>query len=677
MLGLTRGFMYAGVPRVVVSLWSVSDRGTSELMQRFYWALSEGGASPPTALRAAQISMLGEEKWHDPYYWAPFVLQGEWLSPREAAGGIEEDAIGGGSQIGDDPDFPIPFCRDYTEPWKTRICETLFRLRHPPHDSAEDTTRGAQPPPSPSQSSHLLFLSGIDAVTGEPAHPPVDEMALARQILERRRDWSEERELRWSHEQFKDRGVDRRPMPDVDPRNLASSGWAVVFAKDTPGDVRDALSRLLRHRKKQATSKEEDYYQELEYEPGESKRDFFSRLDVEPGPAHPRNLPYYLLLVGDPDQIPYRFQYLLDMQYAVGRIHFDRVEDYEAYADNVVEAERGAVDVRPEASFFGVGHPEDAATQQALEKLVHPLVRDLAKDRPNWPIRTVRPATKENLGKLFGGGETPAFAFTSAHGLRFPSGHPLQETHQGALICEDWLCGPPSLDGCFAAPDIKSEARFRGLIAFLFSCYSAGTPEKDNFPLAPFRNPRLAPNAMLSPLAKRLLAHPGGGALAVLGHVDRAWTRSFSSTSDKNGYLHFLALLEFLLDGHPIGSAMDWMNERFAEISTELTDLLDGPRRALEGENEDSVASLRRVVDLWRVNNDARNYVILGDPAVRLAMGNVSSDHGENTGSSAQRSGQRLPLAEVLERIKGRQPAELEIDLAKTVRMTREGGKIS
>ncbi len=78
ILGLSRGFMYAGTPRVVVSLWNVSDEGTAELMKRFYDAHLRRGIRPSEALREAQRSMLGEARWQAPYYWAAFVFQGDW-----------------------------------------------------------------------------------------------------------------------------------------------------------------------------------------------------------------------------------------------------------------------------------------------------------------------------------------------------------------------------------------------------------------------------------------------------------------------------------------------------------------------------------------------------------------------------------------------------------------------
>jgi CHAT domain-containing protein len=78
LVGLTRGFMFAGAPRVVASLWKVSDKATAELMKRFYQKMLKDGLRPAAALRDAQVSMLKERQWSAAYYWAGFVLQGEW-----------------------------------------------------------------------------------------------------------------------------------------------------------------------------------------------------------------------------------------------------------------------------------------------------------------------------------------------------------------------------------------------------------------------------------------------------------------------------------------------------------------------------------------------------------------------------------------------------------------------
>jgi CHAT domain-containing protein/Tfp pilus assembly protein PilF len=78
LVGLTRGFMYAGAARVVVSLWSVNDKATADLMATFYERMLKRGERPAAALRAAQVEMWKQKQWQSPYYWAAFTMQGEW-----------------------------------------------------------------------------------------------------------------------------------------------------------------------------------------------------------------------------------------------------------------------------------------------------------------------------------------------------------------------------------------------------------------------------------------------------------------------------------------------------------------------------------------------------------------------------------------------------------------------
>ena len=70
--------MYAGAPRVVASQWKVDDWATAELMKQFYRGMLKDGMRPAAALRAAQVAMSKQKRWQAPYYWAGFVLQGEW-----------------------------------------------------------------------------------------------------------------------------------------------------------------------------------------------------------------------------------------------------------------------------------------------------------------------------------------------------------------------------------------------------------------------------------------------------------------------------------------------------------------------------------------------------------------------------------------------------------------------
>jgi len=103
LVGITRGFMYAGASSVVASLWKVDDEATAELMKQFYINLLRGGMTPASALAAAQNSIRQQDRWRSPYYWAAFTIQGDSQSAikptRAASGHAFENTVVAGSLL--------------------------------------------------------------------------------------------------------------------------------------------------------------------------------------------------------------------------------------------------------------------------------------------------------------------------------------------------------------------------------------------------------------------------------------------------------------------------------------------------------------------------------------------------------------------------------------------------
>ena len=127
----------------------------------------------------------------------------------------------------------------------------------------------------------------------------------------------------------------------VDPLDPADARWGVVFHPDTPADVRAALQPLIRHRAAQC-GYADPQQAVLEARRGEDPYAFRLRHGQGHGDVDPQKLPYYLLLVGPPTQLSWRFQYGLDAQHAVGRLDFPDAAGYGAYARHLIAHESPA-----------------------------------------------------------------------------------------------------------------------------------------------------------------------------------------------------------------------------------------------------------------------------------------------------------------------------------------------
>jgi hypothetical protein len=472
--------------------------------------------------------------------------------------------------------------------------------------------------PSPAVRTLATAFNGLDGTTGDPLFPPmsIDELA-GMATGPRQESPSFLRELRRLWQRISDFSF--TPMEGIDPWNLAEAGWGLVTVHGADPAVLDALRPLRELRREQAGERYRELVGPEAYRPGESKLEFLARHGVGPGPVDPEKVPYYLLLVGSPEEIPFQVQYQLDVQHAVGRIAFDTVEEYARYAERVVAAERGDCSARQEAVVVGVSAPGDQATEQSRRLLAEPLAGQIRREAPEWQVATVlgAKATKDRLLEILTRGRgAPALVFTASHGVGFPEpGDPRQRDQQGALVCHAEREEQAWEDRILSGLDLPDDCSPGPMILFTFACYGAGTPHQNSFRHRRGGKPEpdiVAPVPFVARLPQRLLGHPAGGALAVVGHVDRAWGYSFIWPGAGAQTEVFASTFRRLLGGCPVGHALEFFDTRYAEISTELEQV----RQDIHyGSAPDPAA----VAGLWTANNDARSYILLGDPAVHLA----------------------------------------------------------
>jgi hypothetical protein len=479
-------------------------------------------------------------------------------------------------------------------------------------------------------SDDLIVVNGINGTTGQYLLKPMT-LAEATEKARGKRPPADHQEPLAAAAERAEAGRKFALPVGKDENKLQDVGWGVVFTPGTRAAVRQALKPLLDHRHKEATDK---LYKELDYQPKETCEAWLRRHNVSGPNVMPSKVPFFLMLVGGPEEVPFDFQYLLDLNYAVGRVAFDNVEDYGRYAEAVVAYETAArVDNTRDVVFWGTQHAGDAATQLSSTSLIKPLFEGIpavpasagqpGEDAvpPMTELFTFRSrclrghgqATKANLLEVLHSRQKapPSLLFTASHGMGWPRGDARQRPASGALLCQDW----PGFGGVkpqhyLTAAEVEADARLRGMVAFIFACYGAGTPQHDPFLKDPSGGPvEVADAPFVSALGQRLLA---GGALAVVGHVERAWTYSIRPRGVAPQLQPFSNFIGHALGGERIGNGPLDFSERYATSSTALLSRLDPslPAAKLPTDPE--------LVSAWIERNDAQNYVVLGDPAVRL-----------------------------------------------------------
>ncbi|NNJ10155.1 C1 family peptidase [Chloroflexales bacterium ZM16-3] len=514
-----------------------------------------------------------------------------------------------------------------------------------------------------------LYPNGIDGVTGKPLLQ-IDASTASR-LAQGLEPEPQEMTNLYKNKQIDASGGHFGTVAGIEQTRVEEARWAVVVSAVDSVDVIKSLWPLIQHRMKQMGYTKLDFnFQSgdtdcgkwlgrhsdgfkktlsnawgevppvLVARPGERVNAWLARHGVAQGPVDPkRGVPFYLMIAARPGPlndadkafIPLNFQYELDIFWGVGRLIFSdasgqhRLDDYKSYAERVVAWESradAASRLSKEIAFFGTRHEEDTSTIRSADELIVPLV-DWTKTEKlptekgfKSTLYLSEQATRSNLEKLLSASKPPALLFTASHGIGLPLSDDRLVMHQGSLVTADFTgFGSIKREHWMAGEDLDgmAGANVEGMIAFLFACYGAGCPQKDEFLFdANKQRPTIAPFPFMAQLPQRLLTK---GALAVLGHVERAWTYSFSGTEagTTRQVQPFQDVLGRLMQGRPAGDATDQFNVIQGARSMTLTEELEA---ITYGATPDPTLLSR----LWMARNDARNYALLGDPAVKLAM---------------------------------------------------------
>jgi hypothetical protein len=341
--------------------------------------------------------------------------------------------------------------------------------------------------------------------------------------------------------------------------------------------------------------------------------------------------PYYLLIIGNPQKIPFGFQCMLHTVAAVGRIFFENLQEYKAYFDKVISAENGKFNQKPSLSIFAPNH--DDATQMTAEQFAESLVAWKPEYKPVYSINHTidrkdepnKKATKElclnQLSK-----ESLGLFFFFGHGVFDDRNDPT--LNNGALYCPQK--NNSNLDikrDTISATDIKPDGSYlRNGILYQYSCFGYGTPAISTIDhwLYERGGNRISKNDSLSALPKKLLSLKYGP-LAYIGHMDAALvfegTKKTAPASDQLEPIQW-AIESFLNLNRTIGYSLQQLRDNHLRLNDIAVMQLNSNRQKGMLEYILSLGHKERVEFIVTMLHliDVKNFMILGDPAVRLPI---------------------------------------------------------
>jgi len=353
--------------------------------------------------------------------------------------------------------------------------------------------------------------------------------------------------------------------------------------------------------------------------------------------------PYYLMLLGDMHHTALELQHALSNDALVGRVHFADeggevdLARYAAYADKVVRYARYAT-AEPAADLLYYVAPDgSAATNLGRSKLIDPSFEKSTEALAGGKSKaaSVRNLEADTVSELLEGtgGARPSVLLSVSHGLGAPrrgwKSEEEQWRRQGAM-----MIGPGEV---LDAERLHDQSFLPGGMWFFTACFGMGTPRESAYHpwLSELRKadafsgdvnavlanlPKPNERGFLAALPQAALANPLGP-LAVIGHIDLAWTYAFTGGANRSESkeARIRILLNMLLRGSRVGVALNKLMDDYREANQALTASYDTQERArIEG--RPSPIAPAELAHQWMLRNDLRGYVVLGDPAAQLPL---------------------------------------------------------
>jgi hypothetical protein len=406
------------------------------------------------------------------------------------------------------------------------------------------------------------------------------------------------------------------------PEQIGKQGWGVVVPEGPRGDqLLKSIDPLKRFRTQVQGSREYIYRvpHALGLDAHAWVRDNFESKAEDKRPR-------YLLVLGNPREVSLDLQRALAPLAGVGRLDFTDDTHYGSYAEKAIAAETPTRD-ELRASVY-LGDDGSPATTSAESQLILPCMRALGELVEERQTRlTKHQHVRGDKTDLVKCANQADLLFTVSHGLGDKMKYDERTKMQGALLAGEEL---------FSGDDVEKGEFLRGGMWMMIACYGLGTPQFSTYrswiaqtherkgladlDLETITAGELADDEspFIADLPRKALANPDGP-LAIIGHMDLAWSYSYMQDGQPR-FDRLFESLRSLLRELPVGFALEKLMQQCVYASDQLASLYEHERDRERGKAKE-VLEPQRIPRAWMLRQDLRGYMLLGDPATRLRTG--------------------------------------------------------